>query len=229
MKGLKIGTLSILIGLAILIQFKSATYVHAGGIRTPQPRFTLAQLSSPPPTGMPTGLHFGKNTPIASTKDLSDPTNIVTPNTPPSTKINPSISTSTIAPLNTSPVSPSQQAIASLTSLPLTIGTTTVQLPSGTSTLIGNSSTLTASSTSDTEPDKVREPTPKRPSITAGPTEIIQTPDGTLEPEKGKADEPTLLEIRQQISDNTDIVILNANGKSEPLVTQAAADMITEG
>ncbi|MBK8780343.1 MAG: hypothetical protein IPO22_00740 [Anaerolineales bacterium] len=43
------------------------------------------------------------------------------------------------------------------------------------------------------------------------------------------AEEPTLLEIMEQIPAQTDIVVLDANGEAMPLATQEAADVIVEG
>jgi hypothetical protein len=42
-------------------------------------------------------------------------------------------------------------------------------------------------------------------------------------------DGPTLLQVHQKIPDTTDILVFNANGELEPLVTQEAADIIAQG
>lgn len=220
MKGLRIATLWIVIGLALLVHLMSATYVHADGIKTPQAALTPAGIGTLRIPKVPTRIHLAENTPAGANSPIpqADSHTPIAPTSDPSYPT-PVVIASTAAPVD----SPTAITIPNTALF-------TATNPAQQASPPAFSPTLTAFTTFVTEPDKVREPTPKQPTITAATTLTTQTPDGNLSPElEVPAKEPTLLELQQQISENTDVVVLNADGQSEPLVTQAAADMIAQG
>src|SRR5687767_8508220 len=132
MKALKIVTLWIVIGLAVLVQLISTTSAHAGGIKTPLSPFTPDRIGTPRIPGIPTIIQLTKNTAAATTMDPSDQTPNVTPNTVPPNATNQPASTPTVTPLKANTESLSQQATAQITSTALPLNTATVSLQSET-------------------------------------------------------------------------------------------------
>ncbi len=240
MKGLKFTALCFGIGLALLVQLMSTTYVHADGIKTPLPGFTAFGIGTPRAPGVPTLIHFVENTPVAvdsstpkaATPLPADPSTPNPPlNTPLPTRIDLSASTPTNNTVPTSVImSPTHQVSASTTPVSKAPGTVTADLRNATPTQITLSPRSTLAATLVAGPEQNKPSQPGKPTMTAESGLGTQTHDGTLSPRDGFPTEgPTLLEVQQQLSANTEIMVLNANGDSEPLVTQEAADIIAQG
>ena len=252
MKGLKFTALCFGIGLALLLQLMSTTYVHADGIKTPLPGFTPSGIGTPRSTGVPTRIHFVENTPVAVDSSTPNaplktalpttpvPAESSTPNrslsTPLPTRMDLSASTPTkgtaptVASVRTRIVSPTQQVSASTTPPSKATGTVTAGPLNATPTQSALSPRSTIAATFVAEQEHSKPSKPGQATMTAESGLGTQTHDGTLSPGDGFPTEvPTLLELHQQIPDNTDILILNADGELEPLVTQTAADIVAQG
>lgn len=247
MKGLKFTVLSFVIGLALLVQLMSTTYAHADGIKTPRPGFTPLGIGTPRITGVPTRIYFTENTtapgnastPSASAitslpatavpKDSATPDALLHTLLPPRIHSPASTPTNSIAStadsIRTHSVSQTQQISATATPASKVTGTATPGSLNAARITLSPRSTLAATFAVEQEQGK-----PGQPTITGESGLEPQTPVGTLSPSDGfPLDGPTLPEIHQQIPDSTEILVLNANGELEPLVTQTAADIIAQG
>jgi hypothetical protein len=153
------------------------------------------------------------------------------PITPPPTEVptqirmidstTPKAPSGTLTQSETNPAEPTQKNMRS---------TTRTAMPTGTATAIPQSDTATSVSSPTAASVRKSTFTPEPPTMTVesalGSTASVET---TVPTKAVPDDTPILLEIQNQISDKTDLVVLNESGQPEPLVTQNAADIITQG
>lgn len=215
MKGLKYSALCFGIGLALLVQLMSTTHVHADGVKTPRPGFTPPGINTPKTTGVPTRIHFTENTPV--------PVDSSTPSAHSNTRL---------------PATPAP-ADSSTPNLPLN-----THLPTRIDLSVSTKNTSTAGPLNATPSQIVLSPRSTLPATSAaeqgkpsspGETTVsAESEVGTLSPHpvetttSGGAQEPTLGDVLQELPENTGVIVLDQGEKPLPLVSQEAAQVITQ-